>query len=326
MKPLYKLPRFRLLSLLLAFVVVAVGLWLGKIIYDIPNEYVFKEFDCGQGRRITIYGERFPDFIESFCYEVTVNDQVVIPLCSIGARGIGPYEQDFELITAEQGNLMAIIDTKQPYEFCIIHDFSSGDSWPHADGRYSGATPHKINFGTEILLRKRIEAEHPRLARRNKLLDEKYFISHDTHYIADVELVDTDLTLINENSKIDYLDLTGNQITDDGLINFRKLLKLKGLNLTENPINGTGFSYLTQQPLDSLRLRDTLVNDTGLAVIARLTTLRDLDLSGTQITDTGLAQLSNLQSLRFLYLENTNTSAAAVAQLRSKLPNTHIKH
>ena len=67
--------------------------------------------------------------------------------------------------------------------------------------------------------------------------------------------------------------------------------------------------HLTKLPrLTSLELRGVDISDAGLAKLAKLTTLRELNLNHARFTDKGLAHLKGLPNLERLYLFRTRTS------------------
>jgi Leucine-rich repeat (LRR) protein len=227
------------------------------------------------------------------------------------------------MVSAEDGTLVAIVDRKEPYEICIIHDFRSGESWPYDDTGYVGARPPKIH-NKWLALRRRIEASHPQLSRMQKLHDRGYLESTSDLDLNDADISDDDLQLLSGNVTIRRLRLERNHLSDSGLTHLRGLSELGVLDLTGNEITGSGFATLEFRDLDSLKLDKTKVDDEGLKAIGHLTTLRSLSLEGTQITDAGLAELRRLQNLQFLYVSGSSVTADGIARLSQELPKTHI--
>ena len=129
------------------------------------------------------------------------------------------------------------------------------------------------------------------------------------------------------------------QITDAGLKHLAKLSKLKTLDLSQNPISDTGLASLaglTNLQSLSLRHHDVKMNaawvqedgrvklrplsefpdgtkfkynqvtdlrqitDDGLAFLAKMTKMRELDLRGTVVSGAGLSHLSDMKDLRIL--------------------------
>jgi hypothetical protein len=100
---------------------------------------------------------------------------------------------------------------------------------------------------------------------------------------------------------LEDLDLSGSEVTDDGLQCLTRLPELRKLNLA-----------------------DTAVTDAGLRPLAGLPRLEELDLSGTAVGDAGLDHLTALVGLRRLHLGSTRVSAAAVERLRAALPGLRV--
>jgi hypothetical protein len=69
--------------------------------------------------------------------------------------------------------------------------------------------------------------------------------------------------------------------------------------------------------LVSLKLGNTGIGDSALAVIGRCEALRSLDLTNARISDKGLEALRSLHELRVLTLVGTSVTADGVAGLRS---------
>jgi hypothetical protein len=65
-----------------------------------------------------------------------------------------------------------------------------------------------------------------------------------------------------------------------------------------------------------LKLNNTNITDSSLAIIAQLTALTRLDVSHTAITDKGLANLQTLQNLQYLNLVATSITNQGVLQLK----------
>lgn len=70
-----------------------------------------------------------------------------------------------------------------------------------------------------------------------------------------------------------------------------------------------------KEQLAWLKLGNTPVGDSALAIIGQCKNLTRLQLDNTRITDNGLDQLKNLQELRYLNLVGTKVTAAGVKKL-----------
>jgi hypothetical protein len=67
-----------------------------------------------------------------------------------------------------------------------------------------------------------------------------------------------------------------------------------------------------------------VIDDDGLATVAKLKDLEELYLGWTDIGDAGLANLSTLTKLRLLDLQHTNVTDEGVARFKDALPNCAI--
>ena len=98
-----------------------------------------------------------------------------------------------------------------------------------------------------------------------------------------------------------YLD--GPNVTDEAMVNFDGLDKLRSLRMTETRVTDRGLAYLSRlASLRELVLLDAHITDAGLANLRALTNLERLCLAGAEVTDSGLAHIGDLSALRSLDL------------------------
>ncbi len=107
----------------------------------------------------------------------------------------------------------------------------------------------------------------------------------------------------------------------------RHTLKLENVllgartGITDDDLRAIG--GITQ--LKSLDLRDLQITDAGLAHLARLTRLTDLDLTGCPaVTDAGLAHLHGLPALVNLRIYDSQITPTGIAALRQAVPTLKI--
>jgi hypothetical protein len=67
------------------------------------------------------------------------------------------------------------------------------------------------------------------------------------------------------------------------------------------------------------------VTDAGLAHIAGLKQLRELNLRGTRITDFGLQYLKGVSALKILVIGDADVTHEAETELRRSLPDLTIR-
>lgn len=103
------------------------------------------------------------------------------------------------------------------------------------------------------------------------------------------------------------LDLSGTDITDEGMGDLNNIPTLQFLDISRTNITNEGLARLnTLQHLKKLNLSATDISSEGLRHLIFLSSLTELDVSETQITDYGLRYLTQLMSLKYLILSKTN--------------------
>jgi internalin A len=89
--------------------------------------------------------------------------------------------------------------------------------------------------------------------------------------------------------------LIGAPITDDELSRMPVLAKLRHVWFSDSHVRGPGIEWLSRQPnLISLSFEGGLVDDAAIEPIAKLTSLRYVELRETRMTDVGKARLREL--------------------------------
>jgi serine/threonine protein kinase len=139
---------------------------------------------------------------------------------------------------------------------------------------------------------------------------------------------------ISQHANIAALDFTNSAFSDDGLrrltnlpdltylqINQSRISKTSGkviallpltvLNLEGTPIDDSFLTAIQKLPLNSLSVRDNHITNRGLASIAKMSSLIDLNVGENDIDDTGLRQLTRLQ-LTTLRITGTKISDAGL--------------
>jgi internalin A len=192
----------------------------------------------------------------------------------------------------------------------------------------TGRTRYLTQRGTQgVLIMLKYAAQLPHLKALN--LGDTYITDDYMHYFAEIP-------------QLDYLDVSGGEITGRGLAELQMLSQLKTLTLdrtlitdadllhltgltnleilgvSDTEISDIGLAHLTRlTQLRTLSLGNTNVTETGLAHLQKLTNLRDISLAGLPITDAGLRQLASLNSLTFLDLTDTQLTDKGIAYLAS---------
>jgi internalin A len=144
-------------------------------------------------------------------------------------------------------------------------------------------------------------------------------------------VTDAGLADLERASGLRIIRLEGTQITDDGLAHLRSLVGLRRLDLQGRRIKWTDYERpdvraelkkLGHLPpaartAELARRRGLVFTDAGLAHLARLTQLEELELSNNAITDAGLSHLAKLTSLRKLIVIGASITGSGLAHLAS---------
>lgn len=131
--------------------------------------------------------------------------------------------------------------------------------------------------------------------------------------------------------KLEFLDVSGNNITNDGLQSLKPLAHLRELRLNRVPINDEGLTKLTTlKHLEYLELIFTegfagpKVTDAGTKPLSELKQLKTLNMVGARITDESLPHLSSLKKLTHLIVIGSNFSNIGMNQLQQELPDCKV--
>ncbi len=127
--------------------------------------------------------------------------------------------------------------------------------------------------------------------------------------------------LIQHAPKLAWLNLTGTNVTDAGLVHLKSAPELTILTLGHTAITDKGMKHLAQlAKLEELVLFGTQITDAGLEHLRGAATLRELGLQSTSITDAGLESLQQIRCLETLELRNTAVTSKGVRRFREKRP------
>src|SRR5262249_39690729 len=99
------------------------------------------------------------------------------------------------------------------------------------------------------------------------------------------------------------LDLSGWNVTNDGLKELARLKHLQSLNLRDTKVTDSGLKDLAGLNLKDLALPDAALTDLGLKhYLAAIAPPSELDLMTWEVTDAGLKELAGLKQVRSLSL------------------------
>jgi hypothetical protein len=124
---------------------------------------------------------------------------------------------------------------------------------------------------------------------------------------------------------VTYVDLAGEETTNDVLVHLQGLKRLQDLWLDHSGVTDAGLVHLlTLGQLQVLVLDNTEVTDAGLVHLQGLKQLQGLRLESTKVTDRGLVHLQGLKQLQYLSLDNTKVTDQGVKRLQQALPKCKI--
>jgi|GEM_PF-3371215 len=127
-----------------------------------------------------------------------------------------------------------------------------------------------------------------------------------------------------EWKEVDF-HLSGNDVTDDGLIHLKEIQQLVSVHLKNTKITDDGLKHLANlKTLKRLHLELTEINGSGLTHLKGLDKLEYLNVYGTKVNDAALAHLHGLKSLKKVYVWKTEVTEAGVAALQKALPELKI--
>lgn len=126
-------------------------------------------------------------------------------------------------------------------------------------------------------------------------------------------------------SEMAVLELFESNVTDDGLVLLQGQTKLQHIVLTGTSITGSGLQHLQGLPaLARLELAWTEITNESILPLQGLAKLEHLDLSATAISDASVESLSGLKSLKTLNVEYTDLSLEGITRIRTALPNSRV--
>ena len=148
-------------------------------------------------------------------------------------------------------------------------------------------------------------------------LPRNYFFNVTMVNLSETRATDASLAHIKKLPHVRYLDLSGTDVTDRGLLQLQGLTKLESVKLEYMQVTDAGLPQLQGlRHLILLDFRGTQVTDAGLVHLGRLTRLRVLGLEATQVTSGGLSHLQGMSRLEELDLSGTQVTDAGLVHLR----------
>ena len=276
-------------------------------------------------KELNLYNTQITDASVKHLNELTQLQTLNVARTTISPTGMAMLHKNFPGQIRDTLTELLMLDDRPKLAKILIQRNQDG----HIETlNLTGRTRYLTQRGTQgVLIMLKYAAQLPHLKALN--LGDTYITDDYMHYFAEIH-------------QLDYLDVSGGEITGRGLAELQMLSQLKTLTLdrtlitdadllhltgltnleilgvSDTEISDIGLAHLTRlTQLRTLSLGNTNVTETGLAHLQKLTNLRDISLAGLPITDAGLRQLANLNSLTFLDLTDTQLTDKGIAYLAS---------
>ena len=136
----------------------------------------------------------------------------------------------------------------------------------------------------------------------------RYFISLDLDTLTIFMNIvgNYECSFISKN-KIINLDLSYNNIGNEGIKLLCQIPTLKSLNISGNKITTEGARIISEnKTITSLNISNTDIKNTGVFLLCKNKNIRELDVSSIAITNTGLSYLASNSNLKVLHVESNN--------------------
>ncbi len=136
-------------------------------------------------------------------------------------------------------------------------------------------------------------------------------------YLAGTVIDDDTCKTIAGFPRLKKLRLARTQVSDDGLATLSTCSSLEDLDLSENSlITDAGMVHLAKlTSLKKLNLWRVQISDDGALLLAPLTKLNWLNLDNSKLGDRGLPLLKNMNALTFLHIGSTQVTEAGASAL-----------
>lgn len=144
--------------------------------------------------------------------------------------------------------------------------------------------------------------------------------------LVDTQITDTFLPRLKDLPRLEQLNLHGSKISDAGVDHLLALKSLRSLSFYGTAVGDDGLRRLRgHATLESLDLRQSQATNAGLAHLATMPALKSLLLSGVAgITDAAVPHLAKLTKLRELNVTDSKISPAGLRELKRALPNCQV--
>lgn len=140
------------------------------------------------------------------------------------------------------------------------------------------------------------------------------------------KITNAGLARLGNLTKLKGIDLSGTEVTDDGLKILARMPNLIWVYLDGTKVTGPGIAHLnSHQSLRMVELNGCELNQTGYENLIQLPNLGSLGLRNTRTTNADLHLLQENTNLGILRLKDTDVSNDAVHQFQSTHPDCKIE-
>lgn len=299
--------RGRCVSCIAALVIVLTYIGILSLV-QIPSQYTdIATLDCGGQRRIVLSVDR-PFGVEPLLYyRVCEAERELIPRtmanrpvewCSYteGTKSISALR--YSCVRSADGSIVAVMCAEDPYSVVALHDYVTGESWPHDYAYYNsgdafGRGTIRDGRRREQHVRERLEKDVPLISRHTLVRDRHVLMTKSTLDLSYSSIDDEDLARLGELENVRQIDLSGTAVSDGGLRFLGGLPNLEHLELSDTGITDAGVSHLTGlRKVSHLGMSYTGVTDRGLGELQVMGELSSVDVSNTRVTGGGVSRLA----------------------------------
>lgn len=127
------------------------GGWVFYELYPFDGTYHVRTLKLPKDRRLEVRAEVEADVAPALSYRIpgTAHSGIMMICTKLTS------ELSFQVISAEQGDLIGIVETSLPSALLVLHDFRQDISWSH-----TGPKPEERPARGQALL-ERLRVEHP---------------------------------------------------------------------------------------------------------------------------------------------------------------------
>jgi dipeptidyl aminopeptidase/acylaminoacyl peptidase len=142
-----------------------------------------------------------------------------------------------------------------------------------------------------------------------------------------IPISDDGIQYLSKCESLETLNLSATHVTDKALQFLKEMPRLKGLTLNGTRMTESAITALEEFPvLEAVGLGQRILTSTGRPMVSRLKNLRRLSIHFSDFSDADLPHLKSLKQLQNLRLHGTSVTAAGATELSKSLPLCRISY